>query len=147
MNTKNSVRLRILNLAVLYALAFNLIYFIHELGLVVAGAWMENDPVLFHNNMNYLNTSHPSFVLAYAGGPLAVLIVGLLCAGLYYVLRRNESVIKLFVFWSSYHGLWLFFGQLRRSHLPRKVIWREPFHFFSQANRFGSPEHFQGSLV
>lgn len=112
MNTKNSARLRVFNLAILSALAFNFIYFIHELGLVVAGAWMGNDPVLFHNNMNYPNTSHPSFVLAYAGGPLAVLIVGLLCGGLYYVLRHNKSVFKLVVFWLSYHGLWLFSGQL-----------------------------------
>ncbi len=112
MNTRSSARLLILNLAILYALAFNLIYFIHELGLVIAGAWMGNDPVLFHNNMHYLNTSNPSLVLAFGAGPLAVFIVGLICAGLYLLLRHTKGEFKLFVFWMSYHGLWLFFGQL-----------------------------------
>ena len=40
MDAKTSSRWRIINSTILFALAFNIIYFIHELGLVVAGAWL-----------------------------------------------------------------------------------------------------------
>jgi hypothetical protein len=50
--------------------------------------------------------------LAFAAGPVAVFIVGLICGGVYLGLRQSAGALKLFVFWSSYHGLWLFLGQV-----------------------------------
>ncbi|MGH7456165.1 MAG: hypothetical protein ACRENG_32725, partial [bacterium] len=112
MNAKAFSSLRILNGTILFALAFNSIYFMHELALVVAGAWLGNDPILFHNNMNFMNLSQPLQNLAFAAGPVAVFIVGLLCGGVYLGVRRPAGAFKLFVFWLSYHGLWLFLGQV-----------------------------------
>lgn len=108
----NAKAFRILNGTILSALAFNIIYFIHELGLVVAGAWLGNDPILFHNSVNFMNLSQPAQNLAFAAGPVAVFIVGLICGGVYLGLRRSAGAFKLFVFWLSYHGLWLFLGQV-----------------------------------
>ncbi len=108
----NAKAFRILNGTILFALAFNIIYFVHELALVVAGAWLGNDPILFHNSMNFINLSQPSQNLAFAAGPVAAFIVGLICGGVYLGLRRSTGALKLFVFWLSYHGLWLFLGQV-----------------------------------
>jgi len=112
MNAKVSSWLRLFNLTVLFALAFNVIYFIHELALVVAGAWLENDPILFHNNMHFTNISLPTQNLAFAAGPVAVFIAGLLGLILYLLIRQSNSMFNVFVFWFAYHGLWLFLGQL-----------------------------------
>ncbi|MGH7601121.1 MAG: hypothetical protein ACREOI_32595, partial [bacterium] len=108
----NAKAFRILNGTILFALAFNIIYFIHELVLVVAGAWLGNDPILFHNNMHFMNMQQPSQNLAFAAGPVAVFSVGLICGGVYLGLRRSTGTFKLFVFWLSYHGLWLFLTQV-----------------------------------
>ncbi|MEK7729787.1 MAG: hypothetical protein AAB354_15375 [candidate division KSB1 bacterium] len=69
----------VINATLLFALAFNLIYFLHEAALVLAGAAWGNEPVLYHNNMSYLNMARPEQVLAFAFGPLAVLGGGLGC--------------------------------------------------------------------
>jgi len=107
----NAKVFRLCNLTVLFALAFNMIYFIHELALVVAGAWLGNDPILFHNNMHYLNMSQPTQNLAFAAGPVAVLLAGLLGLILYFMVRQSTGTFKFFAFWFGYHGLWLFLGQ------------------------------------
>lgn len=112
MNAKASSWLRLLNLTVLFALAFNLVYFIHELALVVAGAWLDNDPILFHNNMHFTNMVLPTQNLAFAAGPMAVFVAGLLGLTLYFMFRQSNSIFSAFVFWFAYHGLWLFLGQL-----------------------------------
>jgi hypothetical protein len=46
-----------------------------------------------------------------AAGPLAVFVVGLISRGVYNGLRRTDGMLKLFVFWLSFHGLALFFVQ------------------------------------
>jgi tetratricopeptide (TPR) repeat protein len=112
MSAKVSSRLRLCNLTVLFALAFNLIYFIHELALVVAGAWLGNDPILFHNNMHYLNMPQPTQNLAFAAGPVAVFVAGLLGLMLYFMARHSTGTFKFFAFWFAYHGVWLFLAQV-----------------------------------
>lgn len=112
MNAKASLWFRLLNLTVFFALAFNLIYFIHELGLVVAGAWLGNDPILFHNNMHFTNMSTPTQNLAFVAGPVAVFIAGLLGLVIYLLVQRSNGTLSIFAFWFAYHGLWLFLGQL-----------------------------------
>lgn len=108
----NAKAFRILNGTILFALAFNIIYFMHELGLVVAGAWLGNDPILFHNNMHFMDLSQPLQNLAFSAGPAAVFILGLICGSVYLGMRRSTGAFKLFVFWLSYHGLWLFLAQV-----------------------------------
>ena len=112
MNAKALSWSRLLNETVLFALAFNLIYFIHELALVVAGAWLGNDPILFHNNMHFTNMSLPMQNLAFTAGPVAVFVAGLLGLASYFMVRQSNSIFSVFVFWFAYHGLWLFLGQL-----------------------------------
>jgi len=111
MSAKVSSWLRLLNLTVLFAVTFNLVYFIHESALVVAGAWLGNDPVLFHNNMHFTNLTTPTQSLAFAAGPVAVFMAGWLSLVLYFMLRQSNAVFKYFAFWFAYHGLWLFLGQ------------------------------------
>ena len=112
MNAKAAARFRILNAAIFFALTFNIIYFLHELALVVAGAGLGNDPILLHNNMHFLNLTQPAQNLAFAAGPVAALLAGLLGLTVYCMIRPSQRLFKLFLFWLSYNGLWLFLAQL-----------------------------------
>ena len=46
----------VINSAVLYALAFNLIFFIQELFLTLGKRWLGLKAVLYHNNHNWFGT-------------------------------------------------------------------------------------------
>jgi hypothetical protein len=66
--------------ALLYALAFNLIFFIQELFLVLPKALTPGlRPTLFHNNHRWEGES-PLASLLQGTGALAILVVGLVCA-------------------------------------------------------------------
>lgn len=97
-------RLTFLSL-LLYTLAFNLIFFIQELFLVVPKALTPGlRPTLFHNNHNW-EGSHPLEYLFQGTGAAAILLCGLLFA--WAAKRgagRTEST-RLFVLWMAYHGL------------------------------------------
>jgi hypothetical protein len=47
MDAKISSLRRIFNCTILFAVAFNVTYFIHELAMVVGAHWLGNDPILF----------------------------------------------------------------------------------------------------
>jgi len=92
------------NSALLYALAFNLTFFIQELFLVLPKALTPGlRPTLFHNNHSWEGDS-PLASLFQGTGALAILITGLVCAVL---LRRGldrSPAVRLFLIWMTYNG-------------------------------------------
>lgn len=90
--------------ALLYALAFNLIFFIQELFLVLPKAFIPGlRPTLFHNNHRW-EGDNPLASLLQGTGALATLITGLICA---FLLKRRvgrSSAVRLFLIWMAYNG-------------------------------------------
>jgi hypothetical protein len=90
--------------AMLYALAFNLTFFIQELFLVLPKALTPGlRPTLFHNNHRWEGES-PLASLFQGTGALAILITGVVCALL---LRRglgHSPAVRLFLIWMTYNG-------------------------------------------
>ena len=85
--------------ALLYALAFNLVFFIQELFLVLPKAFTPGlRPTLFHNNHLWQGVN-PLANLFQGTGALATLITGLICILL--VSRRpyRSSAVRLFLIW------------------------------------------------
>ncbi|MGH8178487.1 MAG: hypothetical protein ACREV5_19700 [Steroidobacter sp.] len=100
--------------ALLYALAFNLIFFIQELFLVLPKALTPGlRPTLFHNDHRW-EGDHPLATLFQGTGALAIFLVGVVCALL---LRRglvHSSTLRLFLIWTAYNGFF--------QSLPQVVI-------------------------
>jgi hypothetical protein len=94
-----------INSALLYALAFNLTFFIQELFLVLPKALTPGlRPTLFHNNHTWQG-DNPLASLLQGTGALAIFLSGLLCALL---LRRRSDpsiTVRLFLIWMSYNGI------------------------------------------
>ncbi len=126
----------VINAALLYALAFNLIYFLHEAALVLAGAAWGNEPILYHNNMSYLNMARPEQVLAFAFGPLAVLIAGCVCWLALALHKRASHFTRTLLLWMGFHGLFLCFIQMpsvafgaHPTDLAKAILYFEPSAF------------------
>ena len=100
--------------ALLYTLAFNAIFFIQELFLVLPKALTPGlRPTLFHNNHSWQGDS-PLVALLQGTGALAIFPVGLSCALL---LRRGtgrSSTVRLFLIWMTYNGFF--------QSLPQTII-------------------------
>jgi hypothetical protein len=100
--------------ALLYTLAFNLVFFIQELFLVVPKAFTPGlRPTLFHNNHNWEGGS-PLVGLLQGTGALATFLTATVCVGL---LRRGwgrSSTSRLFLIWMAYNGYF--------SSLPQVVV-------------------------
>lgn len=94
----------ILNSAVLYALAFNVIFFIQELFLALGKSWLGLEATLYHNNHNWEGT-HPMESLAQGYGAAAIFVTGLIC--LFIANRKRKSIgwTYLFLRWLSFQGL------------------------------------------
>jgi hypothetical protein len=90
--------------ALLYALAFNLIFFIQELFLVLPKAMTPGlRPILFHNNHRWQG-QNPLASLFQGTGALAIFVTGLICA---FLLKRRvgrSSSVRLFLIWMAYNG-------------------------------------------
>jgi hypothetical protein len=102
----------IINSAVLYALAFNIIFFIQELFLALGKKWLGLKAYLYHNNHNW-EDSHPMDDLAQGYGATAIFITGVICL---FIARR----IKLSTHWLQLFFLWLAFEGLAQS-LPQFI--------------------------
>jgi hypothetical protein len=91
--------------ALLYALAFNLTFFLQELFLVLPKAALPGVTVtLYHNNHTWQG-EHPLTHLFQGSGALATFTCGLLCA---WWLRRRPPArrsLRLFLIWMVYNGL------------------------------------------
>jgi hypothetical protein len=92
------------NSALLYALAFNLTFFLQELFLVLPKALTPGlRPTLFHNNHNW-DGENPLASLFQGTGALAIFLTGVACA--VFLRRRPErsSTVRLFLIWMTYNG-------------------------------------------
>jgi hypothetical protein len=98
--------------ALLYTFAFNLIFFVQEIFLVLPKAFLPGvRPTLFHNNHSW-EGEHPLTSLFQGTGALATFLVGVVCMLL---LRRGtgRSVpFRLFLIWMAYCGLFMALPQV-----------------------------------
>lgn len=123
----------VINSTLIYTLAFNLIYFVHEAALVLAGAAWGNEPVLYHNNMSYFNMTRPEQVLAFAFGPLSVLVIGMLCWLAFVKFKRVSHFTRTALLWLGFHGIFLCLIQMpslpfgaHATDLAKAVLYFEP---------------------
>jgi hypothetical protein len=88
----------------LYALAFNLIFFIQELFLVLPKALIPGlNPILYHNNHHW--DGHDPIASLFQGtGALAILVTACLFALWLRVRPPRPAAWRLFVFWMAFHG-------------------------------------------
>ncbi len=98
--------------ALLYTLAFNLIFFVQELFLVLPKAFLPGvRPTLFHNNHGW-EGEHPLTSLFQGTGAVATFVVGVVCMLL---LRRGTGrsvLVRLFLIWVAYCGLFMALPQV-----------------------------------
>jgi len=93
-----------INSSVLYAIAFNLIFFLQELFLVLGKKALGLEAILYHNNHNW-EGEHPMTLLMQGSGALAIFLIGLICLAIFHFLKNSKSIWKLFVLWLAFHGL------------------------------------------
>jgi hypothetical protein len=90
--------------ALLYALAFNLIFFIQELFLVVSKALTPGlRPTLFHNNHTW-EGENPLASLLQGTGALMIFITAIVCALLLRRWPTRSFTVRLFLIWMTYNG-------------------------------------------
>ena len=94
----------IINSAVLYALAYNVIYFIQELFLALGKKWIGLKAYLYHNNHNWVGED-PRDDLMQGLGALVIFILGILLLILFFKIRKSRNWTNLFVLWLAHHGL------------------------------------------
>ena len=93
-----------INSAVLYALAFNLIFFLQELFLVLGKKALGLKAFLYHNNHTWTG-EHPMSLLMQGSGALGIFLVGWVCLLIFRLLLNSKSIWKLLVLWLAFHGL------------------------------------------
>ncbi len=94
----------LINSAVLYALAFNVIFFLQELFLVLGKKALGLKAFLYHNDHNW-EGEHPMAPLMQGSGALAIFLTGLICLVIFRFNRHSRSSWMLFVLWLAFHGL------------------------------------------
>lgn len=94
----------IINSAVLYALAFNIIFFLQELFLVLGKNALGLKSFLYHNNHTW-EGEHPMASLMQGSGALAIFLIGLIFLAIFRLIRNSQSIWKLFILWLAFHGL------------------------------------------
>ncbi len=94
----------ILNSAVAYALAYNVIFFFQELFLVLGKKSLGLKATLYHNNHNW-EGHHDMDALMQGSGALAIFIIGLICLFWFQRIRNGRSSMKLFALWMAFQGL------------------------------------------
>ena len=93
----------IINSAVLYALAFNIIFFIQELFLALGKRWLGLKAVLYHNNHNWYG-EHSMDDLAQGYGALAIFITAIICWMVARTIKNSKHWVQLFFLWMSFEG-------------------------------------------
>jgi heme A synthase len=90
--------------ALLYALAFNLTFFIQELFLVVPKALTPGlRPTLYHNNHLWLG-ENPLALLLQGTGALAIFISAIVCTLLLQGDRIRSATVRLSLLWMAFSG-------------------------------------------
>ncbi|WP_147296630.1 hypothetical protein [Flagellimonas nanhaiensis] len=92
------------NSAVLYALTYNLIFFLQEVFLVLGKKVLGLESYLYHNNHTW-EGEHPMMYLMQGSGALAIFLIGLICLVIYSFIKNSQSIWKLLVLWLAFHGL------------------------------------------
>ena len=93
----------IINSAVLYALAFNIIFFIQELFLALGKRWLGLKAVLYHNNHNWYG-EHPMDDLAQGYGAVSIFITAIICFIIARTMKHSTHWMHLFVLWMAFQG-------------------------------------------
>lgn len=93
----------IINSAVMYALAFNLIFFIQELFLALGKKWLGLKAYLYHNNHNW-EGNHPMQDLAQGYGATAIFITGVICLLIARRVKLSTHWLQLFFLWMAFQG-------------------------------------------
>ncbi|WP_420400274.1 hypothetical protein [Flagellimonas sp.] len=94
----------LINSAVLYALAYNFIFFLQEVFLVLGKKVLGLESSLYHNNHTW-EGEHPMMHLMQGSGALAIFLIGLICLVIYRYIKNSQSIWKLFVLWLAFHGI------------------------------------------
>ena len=90
--------------ALLYALSFNLTFFIQELFLVLPKALTPGlRPILFHNNHRW-EGQNPLASLFQGTGALAIFVSASFCALLLKLRPPRSASLRLFLIWMAYNG-------------------------------------------
>lgn len=93
-----------LTAAVLYALAFNVIFFIQELFLVIPKALTPGlRPILFHNNHDWAGDS-PLAELFQGTGAVATVIVAIGCVAWLRRAPPRAQSVRVLAIWLGFHG-------------------------------------------
>jgi hypothetical protein len=93
-----------LNSALLYALAFSLIFFIQELFLVLPKSLTPGlRPTLFHNNHHW-DGDNPLANLFQGTGALSIFVTAIMVAFWLKRRRPQSDTLRLFVIWMAFHG-------------------------------------------
>ena len=98
-----STKALLINSAVLYALAYNLVFFIQELFLALGKKWLGLKAFLYHNNHGW-EGEHPMTDLAQGYGALAIFISAWLFLFLFLWKRNSNKWSRLFLMWMSFQG-------------------------------------------
>ena len=93
----------VINSAVLYALAFNIIFFIQELFLALGKRWLGLKAVLYHNNHNWYG-EHPKDDLAQGYGAVAIFFIAIICLIVARMIKDSKHWVQLFFLWMSFQG-------------------------------------------
>ncbi len=101
----------ILNLASVFAIAFSLSAFLHELAHAIVAKLIHVQPVLFHSYVSYDASSTPHLHQAFVsgGGPLFSMVQAVL---FFFLLRRRTKpdFVGLFYLWMTVVGMIIFLG-------------------------------------
>ncbi|MGX1929038.1 hypothetical protein [Flagellimonas sp. 2504JD4-2] len=106
----------LINSAVLYALAYNLVFFLQEVFLVLGKKALGLKAYLYHNNHTW-EGEHPMMNLMQGSGALAIFLIGSVCLVIYRFIKNSQSMWKLLVLWIAFHGLVQSLPQVTVSYL------------------------------
>lgn len=104
------------NSAVLYALAFNLIFMLQEIFLVLGKTALGLTSVLYHNNHTW-EGDHPLVQLMQGSGALGIFLIGAVCLLIFRLMPKNKSIWRLLLLWLAFHGLLQSIPQLLFAYL------------------------------
>ena len=92
-----------INSAVLYAIAYNLIFFVQELFLVLGKKSLGLTAYLYHNNHNW-DGEHELTQLMQGSGALTIFILAILLTIVLLSVKKISEAWRLFLLWLIFHG-------------------------------------------
>jgi hypothetical protein len=126
---------QIINSAVLFALSYNIVFFIQELFLVLGKNWIGLDAVLYHNNHNWKG-SHPLEALMQGSGAAAIFILGLVFFVLLPLVGKR-SWTWLFFAWMAFNGLMQSLPQLATAKMAPETDTGQAFAYLNFSEFWG----------